>query len=221
MAAKMKDLTETQFKNWFVIELDKSWVKKDHKWICRCKCGVVKSVYGFMLKNGNSKSCGCLRDELAKKRATTHGMTKTREHRSWGSMIQRCENPNHIAFNNYGGRGIKVCKEWRESFDVFLSDMGFRPQGETIDRIDTNGDYCKENCRRADESQQKNNRRDNKIIEHNGISYTLSNLARKYQLTYNILQKRIASGMDIDRALAMPIRKTNRYHDPVTSISKS
>lgn len=214
------DLTGMTFGRFTAIERDISYLKKDARWVCQCSCGAIKSVMALSLKNGSSSSCGCLRDELAKKRATTHSLTKTPEHRTWGSMIQRCTNKNHHAFHNYGGRGIKICHQWRTDFLQFLSDMGKRPEGTTLDRIDVNGDYEPSNCRWATETQQKNNRRDNRYIEWEGETYTLSNLARKYGLTYNILFKRLNANTPIGKALTMPVRVTNRYHIPLSSISK-
>ncbi len=121
-------------------------------WKCRCACGVVKSVEGGALRNGRTKSCGCLRRK--------HGYALTRTYNSWKSMKERCGNPNHVYFCSYGGRGIKVCKRWSQ-FRNFLTDMGERPKGTTLDRIKNNKGYSKSNCRWSSPSQQQKNRRDN------------------------------------------------------------
>lgn len=97
---------------------------------------------------------------------TTHGMSRSPEHNAWARMIQRCENPNEGGYKNYGGRGIRVCAEWRASFSAFLRDMGRRPSGiHSIDRIDVDGDYAPGNCRWATPSEQSRNRRVNKLTE--------------------------------------------------------
>lgn len=187
-------------------------------WVCKCDCGTSKSIIGQQLKSGGTLSCGCYRKEFAKSRVDngtsavkrTHGMTKTPEHRTWGSMIQRCENKKHQAFSNYGGRGIKVCQQWRDSFQQFFIDMGNRPKGTSLDRINVNGDYEPSNCRWATDIQQKNNRRDNRYIKWEGETYTLSNLAKKHGITYNILSKRLAAGWDIENALTIPTKVMNR-----------
>jgi hypothetical protein len=125
---------------------------------CRCDCGNVKSVRLGLIRNGQSKSCGCLITETQKLLRTTHGRTGTLEYKSWSAMKERCGNPKNIKWNLYGGRGIIVCDRWLNSFQNFFNDMGPRPVGTTLDRINSNGNYEPSNCRWSTILEQNKNR---------------------------------------------------------------
>jgi hypothetical protein len=132
------------------------------RWDCVCECGNTCTVIGAGLIIGDTQSCGCIHKEQLVERSYKHGSAarnnKTPEYRSWCAMLSRCTNPNFHKYQAYGGVGVTVCDRWH-NFENFLSDMGPRPQGTSIDRIDPWGNYEPSNCRWADAITQANNKR--------------------------------------------------------------
>ena len=143
--------------------LDKS---QNSVWLCLCDCGETIITQGCGLQSGNTKSCGCLARELSSKRNSTHGHKKNYKrsptYHSWLAMRERCYRKKHPRYKDYGGRGISVCRRWKNSFSNFLSDMGERPARKTLDRKNTNGNYTPSNCRWSTPTSQALNRRNSK-----------------------------------------------------------
>src|SRR3990167_5491458 len=140
--------------------------------VVRCLCGIEKIVLDGNLRGGRTRSCGCLFRDWSKSEKSganlIHGMTGTREHSTWLAMLARCANPNAPNYHLYGGRGITICDRWRNSFEAFYDDMGARPAGQTLDRINNDGDYEPGNCRWATAKEQGRNRRSNRMLTFRG-----------------------------------------------------
>lgn len=180
-----------------VLERAGSSAQRQALWLCICSCGNKTTVPGFRLRDGTTGSCGCAR--------VPHGHTRDHKpsptYRSWTAMWGRCTQPTVNGYENYGGRGIKVCARW-EGFERFLADMGERPPGTTLDRIDENGNYEPGNCRWATAVEQQNNKRSNHTLTVNGETLTVSQWARRTGIGKTTLHERLRRGWPAERVVA-------------------
>jgi hypothetical protein len=151
-------------------------------WTCKCSCGNTLEVWSAALLKGTTKSCGCLAKELSSKRNKTHGSTASPEYQTWRGMKERCDNPENSHYLLYGGRGIGYCERWAK-FENFLSDMGRRPKGRTLDRVDNNLGYSPDNCRWATADEQSRNTSRNVNITWNGETKCLKDWATTLGIT--------------------------------------
>lgn len=178
---KRIDLTNQRFDRLVVKEFV-SAVRSTVKWRCVCDCGGVSVVATRDLRSGNTKSCGCLMRSI--KTNLSHGASvpMTGAYRSYRSMLSRCLTTGNIGYANYGGRGIKVCQRWQDSFVNFLADMGERPQDYTLERVDTNGDYAPENCKWIHKNEQAKNTRASVRYNMNGKIMIQADVARALKI---------------------------------------
>lgn len=194
-----------RFHRWNVVALNGATAQGIDIVTCRCKCGTVKDVQATSLtrRKNMSKSCGCLRAEIHTTHGATTGRRTTPEYRAWFAMKYRCYTKTFCQFQDYGGRGITVCDRWRDSFENFLADMGPRPsKAHSLDRFpDVNGNYGPSNCRWATNSEKHRNRRNNRLITHDGETRCLTAWAEAYGIQPTTLHGRLKRGIPISAAL--------------------
>lgn len=173
-------------------------------WDCICICGKSNIVEASNLKSGHTKSCGCLAIEMCGEKTFKHGLTNTTEFHSWSHAKGRCYNIRNYKYKNYGGRGIKMCDKWKNNFMEFYKDMGKKPEGKTLERINVNGDYEPSNCKWATHIEQGNNKVFNRIVVLNGVKMTLANCARLHGKKYRALHFYYHSkGYEINKAISL------------------
>lgn len=167
-------------------------------WVCRCECGNEIRTVANRLQKQLVRSCGCLKRE----QATRHGMHGSTEYVIWHSMLQRCFNPKNTRYANYGGRGITVCDYWRHNFKAWLKDMGPRPPGTSLDRIDNESHYMPGNCRWATPAEQARNQRRTRLISYGGQTQTITDWANQLGCHPMTLHYRLGrGGWTVERAL--------------------
>lgn len=199
----LKDYAGERFGNLVALRLVERDADRNHKWLFRCDCGNEKVSRIRNVTGGRTTSCGCVFRAQMIQRNTTHGLSRQhqREYRSWKDMRGRCNTPTDSDYADYGGRGIRVCERWSD-FAVFLSDMGERPDGHTIDRIDVNGDYEPGNCRWAPAKVQANNKRSNHLIQMRGETRTLQQWCEEFGIDPSKVRYRLKQGWALDRAFS-------------------
>lgn len=209
--ATLVDLIGKRFGRLTVIEYARKnkWGKS--LWLCICDDGNEIIVLGSSLKSGNTKSCGCLNIEKTKRRFTKHGHWGDEIYKPWAAMIQRCTNPNHPGYMNWGGRGITVCERWMK-FENFLEDMinGWKP-GLTLERDRNELGYFPKNCYWATYTEQNRNTRRNHLITYRGKTQCIAVWAEEYNILYDTLWGRLYRyGWSVERALTTPVRKCKK-----------
>jgi len=186
-----------RFKRLLVVKREKNSINRHSKWLCKCDCGNEIIAFSSNLLRGTTGSCGCLLRDIV----TTHNGSKTRLYLIWSLIKQRCKNYKNDRYKDYGGRGITYDKKW-EKFEGFLEDMEVGHNDKlTIDRIDNNGNYCKENCKWATQKEQQNNKRNNHLVTYNGKTQNIKQWSEELNIKYCTLETRIRRGWSIERAI--------------------
>lgn len=191
------DMTGQKLGKLTVVKL--SHINKQYYWECICECGNTSIINGSRLRSGHTRSCGC----LSKSR---NGLSTSPTYRTWSAMIQRCYDSGVAHYQRYGARGIEVCDEWRNSFESFLSDMGERPEGLTLDRIDSSKGYTPQNCRWATPKEQS--RGNSHLISAFGKEMSLIDWQHETGIRWTTLRKRIIDlKWDPEKALTKEVNK--------------
>lgn len=204
------DITGATFGHWTVLrKADAKSSNGSVLWECRCSCGTVRNVCESSLYRGKSTGCGCHRRLKNKLSATTHGLSKSAIYKIWQGIKDRCCNPSHVSYANYGGRGITVCQQWKDSFENFYLwaiDSGYR-NGLTIDRINNDEGYMPSNCRWSTPLTQANNKRNNHVITYNGKTMTIAQWSKFLGVTPACIVNRITRGETDEEAVSTGSRK--------------
>jgi len=211
MAARV-DFTEKTFNRWRVIAPAATRPNRQSYWLCECECGTQKEVSGYALHTGYSKSCGCFNREQTSKANTKHGHSSRDGHRtvlsptyrSWATMLSRCRDPNVVRYPHYGGRGISVCSRWHD-FRNFLEDMGERPKGMTLDRINNDGNYEPGNCRWAGDIEQARNKKNTRFLTLDGVTKPLVEWAEDVGIKTETMRQRLCYGWSTDRIIGQGV----------------
>lgn len=169
-------------------------------YLCQCSCGAVTRVASGNLVSNKVKSCGCLNLERIR---SQDGLSNTPTYVSWNMMVRRCSVPSASDYPDYGGRGISVCERWKD-FKSFLEDMGERPEGQTIERKDVDGDYEPGNCRWATCIEQSNNKRTNRTLTVDGRTQTIAEWGRERGLHPKTIRQRLLLGWSDEEAVSRP-----------------
>lgn len=201
---RIKDLTGHRCNRLTVVgNSGKRSTNRSVVWTCLCDCGNIVYVESGILSGGKQKSCGCAMKGIVKWVGHGHarqgGATKT--YYAWAGMKQRCTNPSHPKYKNYGMRGITVCEDWLTSFDNFLKDMGEKPAGMTLERKDVNQGYSKDNCCWANSKTQANNKTTNRVLHYDGKSMTSAQWAEHLGISFSALRQRLYRKWPLERVL--------------------
>lgn len=204
-----KDISGQRFGRWTALEPAGKTPDNHMMWRCRCDCGTERNVLGKDLRSGKSTSCGCISFEKFKSAVTKHGFCHHPLYTVWLNMKARCNNVNFDQYKNYGGRGIKICKEWESNPEAFIRwglENGYE-YGLQIDRIDNNMGYSPSNCHFVSAAENQNNKRTNRVIIYKGRKQTLMQWSRELGVPESRIRNRLDRGWSVKDALFKPPRR--------------
>ncbi len=208
---RFKDMTGMRFGRLLVLGLAERSPAGNKSWYCQCDCGSITRSPAGALRSGKTLSCSCLNKDILREGKTTHGMSKTPTHNSWCRMMYRCYCKTGDKYALYGARGITVCDRWRfgedgkSGFECFYSDMGERPMGKTVHRVDNDGNYEPSNCVWATQKEQMLSTSKSHRLTLNGISLTVSQWTERLGFKNSTIQNRLRRGWTEERILTTPI----------------
>lgn len=214
------DILYQKFNRLTVVKYNGINNKRKHIYECSCECGNIKTTDRVALLAGHTGSCGCYFRSVCWRNRVTHGETirclsgkfNSPEYLAWSSMKERCENPTHAAYHNYGGRGIAVSQEWGRDFLVFLKSLGRRPsKAHSLERINNDLGYFEGNVKWGTKDEQSNNRRTNRVIEFEGEHKTIAQWAAQVGLSRAVIHYRLKRGWSIKDALSRPVSKKTAH----------
>lgn len=193
-------------------------------WLCQCDCGNMTVTYLNKLRSGKTRSCGCLAREMTIQKNWKHGESHTPLFRHWYGIIRRCTDPRRKGYVDYGGRGIRICDEWRNSFEAFRDHVaqlpGYGEDGYTLDRVDNDGNYSPGNLRWATRTEQNRNKRNVRPLTYQGRTQCLGAWAEEIGVKQKVLENRLRIGWSIERTLSTPLdakrsdRAKKAYNSP-------
>lgn len=181
--------------------LEESRAKGRRVYVCQCDCGNKRTVSKWHVLAGRTTSCGCYVKDMMRAKKTIHNMCKTPTYYVWQNMRERCSSLAHKNYKDYGGRGISVCERWQNSFANFLADMGEKPKGLSLDRINNDGNYCPENCRWVDAKLQNRNKGASGLVEFRGEWRHLKEWSEVLGIDYSKLKRCLRKSLN-EKAVA-------------------
>lgn len=215
------DMVGKRFGRLVIIKEADYYIRNRPAWVCRCDCGSIATLPGAAVRFGNTRSCGCLHDEIRRSLTYKHGgRRRDRQHplyNTWQHMRQRCHDPKSPSYQWYGAKGITVCDRWM-SFECFLEDMEesffehvqeYGKSNTSLDRKENDKGYSPDNCRWATWTEQSNNTSNNINLTFNGKTQSVAKWSRELNINYQTLIMRVTRGWDVARVLTVPVRKVS------------